>query len=351
MKYQVEISKEIPNDNLEFLAQSDYLIQQSASWVNVVKSVEDDENYFIVAKDENDKTCGMLSVFLHENQYGNLLISVPSFGGYGGVIVKNDENSEEIHKLLLTEMIDFAKKKNCVLATISTPPFFEQKSFYDKFFQPEFIKENFYHFFNLKEDFLDSFNSKQRNNFKRNMKIAMGNGLHFEISDNIENLENWHKIHKKRMNEILAKPIDLQFFKSIFSNLEFQKTFWFAIIKKDKQIICGGIFIGNEKVVDIFMLSADSDYFKMNANTFLIYNALDFFKSKNIQYLNFQSSPSEESGTFNYKKNWAAKLDYHRYLTKITGDISKIKKLSVQQLKANYGTHYVLPYNELESEK
>ncbi len=340
-----------PSDNIKSFTHNreNCLIQQTVEWAKIIHETEKDEMFFLINNDDNGNVVGLLTVFIHRSKFGNIMISVPSFGGYGGVVYDSNYNSEEIYCRLISRMIDLAKDNNCVTVTISTAPFFAEETLYNKYFQPDFVLQNFYQYFDLKNPFWESISSKQRNNIKRNLKKAKNENLIFHFTDNNDEFEQWYQIHKKRMNELGVLTIPKSFFYSIFENLEYGGNYWFSTVSYKNKIINGCLFVGNGKTVDIFMQSGDSKYFDLQGNTLLIYEAVRYFQAKGFEYLNWQSSSSKNSGVYEFKKNWGTIEKNHRYLTKITGDISKIRRMSIREIKQIYGNRYVIPYNELRS--
>jgi hypothetical protein len=65
---------------------------------------------------------------------------------------------------------------------------------------------------------------------------------------------------------------------------------------------------------------------------------------RGVERFNWQSSPSRESGVYIFKKRWGAIEGQHVILTKVFTDAEVFTSRPLEQIRAAYGHHFVLPY-------
>jgi len=340
---EVELLKTEDEDQYsEFLDKCEYsMAQHTLGWRSVIESITRDKSYYFVAK-ENGDLVGVLSTFIKENALGNIMNSIPFAGGYGGVVTISNikrEKKEKIYKALIQEMICFAKNKQCVLVTITTPPFSRDINLYKVIFKPDYILENFMQYIDLNINL----------NYNRNVRWSIKKAINKEvyIKEDIQNrdIEQFYKIYKNNVSFLNAKLIPISFFKRVNAYLNTNTKFLFA--EYNGQLISGILLIFFNKIVDYFISSNDVNYKSFQANSLLIDYAINWAKKNGFKYWNWQSSPSRESGVYRFKAQWGSLDGEHYYLTKVLGDLTALKKCSVEQIKREYEWYYVIPYNQL----
>jgi len=149
------------------------------------------------------------------------------------------------------------------------------------------------------------------------------------------------------MSEIGTLPLPRQFLAGIRKYLFDNHLGFFAYILDYDKVIGGALFVGINKVLDIFMMSVDSDYLSKQPNSLMVFELLKYAEEKKYIYFNWQSSSSRNSGVYSYKKEWGADEGIHYYLTKIIEDISPLKCSSLETVRQKYKWHYVMPYKYL----
>jgi hypothetical protein len=276
------------------------------------------------------------------------LISVPQAGGYGGVIVGNENLRDEIYAALAEAFIKEARTQECALATISTQPFFGEINLYRQYFKPDFEHENFYQYIDLNSDFMAEISSKQRGNIKRGIQKAEKYALKVTFADSDEYFSQWYNIHEQRMAELNAIPLPRKLFDGARQCLFKENLGFFAYVLDNDRIIGGGLFIGLNKVVDVFLVSSSSAAMHKQPNNILISAAIKRARQMGFRYFNWQSCSSRESGVYAFKKSWGSREGNHYYLTKITDDISGLKEISLDEIKRRYRWHYVMPYDQFQ---
>lgn len=325
------------------------LVQQTWEWGQVICGVGQDRPFLFLVRDENDRPIGALPAYMFECEPGSLMISVPQAGGYGGVVIGDPSRKEEIYSALLDAFIIEAKRQNCALATISTQPFFGDYDLYRRYFAPDFERENFYQFLDLKTDILADASSKQRGNIRRSIQKAQNCGLRVTFEDTDDRFDKWYSIQRRRMTELGAEPLPKKLFEGARQWLFSEEMGFFAYVLDGSEVIGGALFVGLNEVLDVFLMSCDSDYMKKQPNNIMVLKAIEYARDKGFKYLNWQSCSSRESGVYKFKQSWGSGEGRHYYITKITGDISRLESMPLEEIKERYRWHYVMPYEKLQT--
>jgi hypothetical protein len=329
---------------------SSALVNHSLEWRDVIVGVGTDIPVYLIAR-EGSTVVGAMPVFLFECELGNLMISIPQAGGYGGIVVERDyEGKEEVYAVLLSRLIQEAERYNCLLVTVSTPPFFGELSLYRRYFQPDFELENFFQYLDLQTDFPADLEylqqEKLRENIVRNIKRAKKYGLCVVMNNDEEYFDRWYIIHQKRMIEIDGHPLPRSLFEGIRRYIVREGHGFLAYVLDEEKIIGGGVFVGLNQVIDYFMGSFDSEYAKKQPNSILMYEMLIQAQKQGYRYWNWQSCISRQSGVYHYKAGWGSREGLHYYLSKVVGDISELRKMPLSVIREKYRWHYVMPYKE-----
>ena len=317
--------------------------QQTLIWRDVIKKTSTDEPFYFILEN-NGKIAGVLPTFIYRCDLGNIMVSIPQAGGYGGIAYNEDIlNLKKIFKYLLDEMIIKAKEQGCILATISTNPFLNDFKYYKEMFEPNFRLENFIQYIDL----------NQVINYDRNIKrnIRKAEQHNFEVIHNIEekDLLFWYEIHKKRLYELGGLPIPYELFYYTYKYMIPANKAKFILLKYNDKIISGCLYLFHKNIMDVFMLSVDSKYMDLHPNSYLTKVSIELAKEIGCKYYNWQSSISKNSGVYQYKARWGSIEGFHYYLTKVLEDITSFKKTDIEIIKEKYKWHYVMPYSQFES--
>lgn len=327
------------------------LVQQSWEWRSVVTTDARDTPVYFLARDEDGHEIGALPAFECAGPHGSLLISVPQAGGYGGVIVDpSHPQTADIHQALLEAFTAEAVRRRCLLATIATPPFYADTALYHEFFAPDFVRENFFQYI-----YLSAATATPSPTFdvakyvKRARQAKVKFGLTTVFTDSDAHFDAWDTIHAERMTELGTSRLPRAFLQSIREHVISAGKGFMCYVLDGDAVLAGCMFVGQHDVLDCFMLSGRSDATKTLATSVLVVDALDRARAAGYRYFNWQSSSSRESGVYQFKQKWGSLEGTHHYLTKITGDITALRHVPLDDIRAGYPWHYVMPYEQFTS--
>lgn len=327
------------------------LAQHTLGWRDVITSVGVDVPVYLLARDYG-KVVGALPAFLYRCDIGNLMLSVPQAGGYGGVVVEQGfARRAEVYDALLKRLVSEAAGYDCLCVTVCTPPLFGDISLYREYLRPDFELENFFQYLDLNTDFVPDISRRHprlRENIRRNVRKAQAHGLLVTAEDKDAFFDQWYEIYLKRMGEVGADVIPRRLFEGIRRRLLPEGRGFFSYVLDGGRVIGGGVFVGLNQVVDYYMGCADSGYEEKQPNSLLMYETMRRALGRGYRYWNWQSSSSRRSPVYHYKAGWGSREGAHYYLTKAVGDISELRGTPLSVIKERYRGHYVLPYSEFE---
>lgn len=331
------------DSKIESFLKENGIVQQELN----IKEIFKDEKYeykIIVCKDD-EEIIGAFPFVLFNGKYGKVINSMPIIS-YGGIVAKNI--SENLYKAIIDELIKFSIQNDVITYTVCTIPFKNDYKIYKKVIKPDFEFNNFFQFIDLKKDVYSNMTSKFRGNLRRNLKKSEKFGVTLVEDYSLETLEKWYySVYLDRMIETgcIVYPIDV--FKAIMKNAKNNKSLiLYAYI--NEELIGGGIYLNQISSLDDFMRVVNSKYFYTQVGTLMDDYAIKYAIKLEKNYFNWQSCDSIDSNIYKYKQAWGSEVGEHFYLTKIVGDIEKIRNIKLEEVKEEYKGIFVLPYSELK---
>lgn len=151
------------------------------------------------------------------------------------------------------------------------------------------------------------------------------------------------------MRELGSYPLPQSFFNSALKNLSLQHHGKFLFVFYKERMIASCLFLQGNGLLDVYMLCMDSDFKEFRPNFAITKYLLEWAYKNKIKLLNWMSSPIRGDGVYKWKAQWGSRERTFRYLTRIIGDVSIWRELSVQELSNAYKFHYLLPFNALNT--
>ena len=315
-------------------------IQQSTYWSNVIKDLGPDKPIFLLCENAGQDVAA-LPLYLYEHELGNIMTSIPQPGPLGGIFHREDTSIDKIHEIymcLLLKAVEIAQHNHCMSLTFITNPFNNDIDFYEKYLSPEFVFENFTQYIPLTQSVHRSHG--HRNNLNKAKKF----GFNVKFCETLEELRKWYEIHNKRHVEIGTTPLEYCLFENMFQQLVTRHKAQLVLVKDDDEIASGAFYIYHRRVLDVFMLSLNSEYAKFAPNYSNTDYSVRWAKELGITIFNWQSSPNKKCGVYQYKKQWGSVDSPYYFVTKILCDPRTIQEIGIDNLKQQYEWHYVLPY-------
>jgi CelD/BcsL family acetyltransferase involved in cellulose biosynthesis len=323
------------------------LVQHTWEWRTVIAADPREHAVYLAAFDDDGQVVGALPSFRFDGEHGALLISVPQPGGYGGVLVDPAHpDAEAITQALLDAFVSEATQQGCLLATIATPPFLADPQQLIAQFAPDFIRENFLQYIDLDGD-ADALPGAHdaRKYHKRAAQARTRYGLRTVFDDDDALFAAWYDVHVDRMTALGVAPLPRPFLDAIRTGVVQRGLGTMCYVLQDGAVVAGCMFVGHHEVLDCFMLSGTPAAARTLATSVLVVDALDWARRRGYRRFNWQSSASRTDGVYAFKAKWGSQEGAHHYLTRITGDITALRRTPLDRIRRAYPWHYVMPYD------
>jgi len=319
-------------------------IQQSLSWCRVIQGMGSTTPIFLLCADRGQDIAG-LPLYLYRHPLGNILTSVPHAGPLGGVFYREGISESQkalVYSALLNQAVKIAQKNNCLTLTLITNPFYNDIELYEKCLSPDFVLENFTQFIALSKDRQCSHG--HRNNLNR----AKASGCEVKFCENRQELEAWYELHQKRHSEIGAPELGRELILSLFDHVVKAGKASLLLAKHDGQIISGIFYVYHKKIIDVFMIAADSQFAELYPNFLLTDRSLQWAKELGCEIYNWQSSQSRKSGVYHFKQQWGSQEAVYYYVTKLLCRPERLLEIGIENLRKEYRGHYVVPFQAFD---
>ncbi len=324
-------------------------VQHTLNWRNAVLDMGKDSPYFIVAKRDNE-IVGVLPLYYYKCKFGDILTSIA--WDTNSSICSTDAICREIYRGLFDSALTLAKRLGCVALSVSTNPFIDDKQCCLERFRPDYIMENFIQYIPMNEIFDENGSIKhpnyvKRTNLSRNLEKAKQQSIVISDDQTENNVDECFRIYEKRMNEVGGSCVPKEFFHKILTNLTRKGKGKFLSAFHEGKMIATCLFLQTRAMIDVHMLSMDSEYSRTGVNYLFTDYMLRWAQKNGIPIFNWMSSPRRSDGVYRWKEQWGSHDGTLLYLTRILGDISQWESMNLQELSEAYKFHYLLPFNLL----
>jgi hypothetical protein len=333
----------------------DAYIQQSSLWADIISDLGPDIPVFLIAHDAG-RDLAAFPLYLFESPHGAILTSVPQPGALGGIFVRPEVAQEEygnIYDAMLSSSLDMARERECLVCSVITNPIHDDIEHYQRGMTPDYIFENFTQYIDIGEFFdgdrVTLRNYNRRSNLSRNIKHSRSFGFNVELCTEREDFLKWYEVHKKRHAELGAVPLSIDLFSRMFHVLVPQKKAGLLLVKDGSRVCSGSFFVYHKNVMDVYMLSMDSEYSGTKCNYLCVDHSLRWARDLGIKYYNWQSSSSIDSGVYRFKEQWGSVRSTYCYATKKLDGEQRIRDLGREGISEHYPWHYVVPFGVFEA--
>jgi hypothetical protein len=350
---RIEILKdENGKDYDEFLKEDpESLFFASNKYRLLLKEVLNAEDNYFLAINYKNQIIGVLPSFLKRNElYGNVLNSLPFFGSNGGIIEHHGD--QETKKALLGAFNRFAIDNNCLASTIILSPFESNKNFYETEFDYTLKDERTGQIsdlptnpFKTESDFLFFFRSSS---IRRAIRKAIKSGITAQECDSTEGIQFLSDTHNANIQELngIAKPA--AFFESIRKKLEWNGDYKIYIARKEQTPIAALLLFYFNETVEYITPAVVEEYRNIQPLSLLVFRAMKDATERGFKWWNWGGTWKNQTGVYQFKKNWGAKSLPYFYFTKAYSNLSSIENLNISDLLKEYPYFFVFPFHHKE---
>ncbi|MCZ6782324.1 MAG: GNAT family N-acetyltransferase, partial [Proteobacteria bacterium] len=298
---------------------------------------------------EGSRVVGVLPAYRYEGPLGAILVSCAQAGPLGGVACHAEAATEPVYAALIERFLELAVERGCALATLISNPFWPDADLCRARIEPDFELENVCQVLDL-DDALDGEGQFVRasSNLRRNLRKAHSGKLRIDDEQSRANVEEWWTIHDERHREIGAVPLPRTLFTSALEEMVPRDRARFFFVRKidGGEMIAGGFYVCHGSVMDAVMPSLRTRHANLAPNFLLASHTIRWARERGVRYYNWQPSPPD-GGVARFKRQWGSRDHVYAYLTRITGDEEPFLRSTVEEIRAGYPWHYVLPFDRV----
>lgn len=283
--------------------------------------------------------CGYLPAFLKNSPAGTVFSSLPFFGPNAGVLCAQRDQSEA-HSALLEELLRIAKESAALSCSVYTP--FLSKTFepYESSFGQSVVVNKFTQYLELSHVNWSTYIQK---NLRRAQKASVT--VTSEVTP--DRLSTFYEIYRQNCADfgIPLKPrecIELLASDAVRGR---HSQFYFASMKGE--IVAGLLVLFSPSTVSYYVPCSRADYRVHQPGTLLIDEAVKDAQRRGLKYWNWESSPSRDSGVYQFKKKWGSLEDEYRIYIKTFQSEGDIRRLGRTGLAELFPYYFVWPFDRL----
>ena len=325
------------------------LIQQTMDWCRVLTQAYSDKPCFLIAS-QNGQDLGGLPLYRFDSELGSIFSSVPGAGALGGVIHAADlfpEHICSIYEALLGYAVALASDEAALALTVISHPLLKDAGLITDAMKPDVVFHNFTQATRVcdvaSEGAFILPNNKDRNPGKT-IRKARGAGVCTFLATTDSDFRQWLAIHEKRHSELGLAGLGSNLLERVFKEPAPPNGAFLILSELDDAICGGGLFIHTSFCCDAFMLSMDSTYRNEAPNYAVMETAFLEMDRRGIQFFNWQSSPSRQSGVYKFKNQWGCAEYAYLFATRLFVPRDEILKIGRQRLAAAFNGHFIVPF-------
>jgi hypothetical protein len=330
------------------------MLYHSLAWRELLDRMLDAAVPHYLVAVEDGTVVGALPTFVYENeQFGNVLNSLPFFGSHGGVVVRDDISPSRRRKIKTT-LLSYAQstvvpERDCILSTIITTPYEDDEDIYERELSVDFRD---YRIGQIKEftddsrgDLLYDVEKRCRTAVRKARKAGVTIRKSTDIAADIERLRDGHIAHMASIDGY-AKPN--AFFSELPNIFEQGTEYDLYLAEYEGNIICLVLLCYFGEFVEYLLPVTDPEYRSKYPTNLLIYEAMQDAMDRGFRYWNFGGTWESQGGVYRFKRSFEPTDIEYNYYINTHGDITQILSTPPEQLRTEYEYCYVVPFDELD---
>lgn len=290
----------------------------------------------------NSQLVGLLPGFIRRTELGLVYSSLPFFGPNAGVICAEDSAAAEIHTTLLSTVLEFLNQQpDCLSASFYTPFKFERFDYYDRALPSAYVLPKFTQYLSIGE--ADSLDSK----LQWDIRKAQKSGVMISSQITPENVDAFWEIYQQNC---LDYNIPLKPRTAIAALVETGissgrvRCYW---AWHEAKMIAGLMMLWSPQTASYYLPCSLTDARHLQPGTALVDFALRDARQQGIQYWNWESSPSRESGVYRFKQKWGSQEQAYRiYVVPFRAE-EDYQRLGKIRMGCEFPYFFVYDYNRL----
>lgn len=321
------------------------LAQHGTAWFRLLAAY-DQWDFRLLALLEGDALRAWLPFCVRRSGIGTVMMSNPLSASYAGVMHDAAYPAPEAYRAMLRAYMDYGEEIRADLAVILTSPFRDDLPLYDAHFRPDYRLVKFYQYLTTDDPQERFGDSRFRNNLARNLNRAQKAGIRVSFTGQpaVTLVSEWYRtILTPRMNEIGASPLPEKFLIRLCESLTDSGLMSFASVFQNDTLLGGGFTLFGW-CQDIFLRACTREAMGLGAGMLLDDALIREGLRRGVHAINFQSSPSRDSASYAYKRQWGCREGETAYLVRVLGSVAPFLQAGPEAVAAEFPGMFVLPH-------
>lgn len=288
----------------------------------------------------NSTLVGLLPVFVRETEIGTAYCSLPFFGPNAGVLCAGGELSRLIHSELISHLLMRARADTVLSCSVYTPLGFTDYARYDGFL-PDAVVEKFTQ--------CNQVGRAEWNGFIRN-RLRRAGRLNVTISTDNDpsRFDQFYSIYSENCRDygiplkpkacleaLVAPPI-----------LHRRSRIYYAL--QNDELIGALLVVHSPATVSYYVPCTRHDARQLQPGTLLVDRAFRDMRDAGVRNWNWESSPSRESGVYEYKRKWGAEDSGYRIYVWCCRGVDELQRIGCQRLANEFPYFFVFPFDRFQ---
>ena len=285
---------------------------------------------------------GVLPGFIKRASVGTVYNSLPYFGPNGGVICGDGCDKVPVHRALLGHVMEFMKaESNPLTASIYTPFLDEDIAIYDECLSNAAVVEKYTQYLTLQDV---AWNKKLNYDIRK----AANAGIVIDTEVNDGRIDALYKIYEDNCRDFNIPTKPNRCIEYLLTNgLRCGHVrVYFALL--DDRIIAGLIVLWGGQTTSYYLPCCHNDFRTLQPNSLLIDSAVTDSKRSGMLYWNWESSPSEESGVYKFKRKWGSQKSRYNVFIKRFATESYLESLGIENIVKHFPYYFAYPFSYLK---
>ncbi|MCG7333056.1 GNAT family N-acetyltransferase [Salinicoccus roseus] len=252
----------------------------------------------------------------NDGLYEKIYYDITTPYGYGGPLIVDASNKEELIKEFEAEFSNYCKKNNIVSEFIRFHPILKNHNDFETLYDLEYSRDTVgTNLLDYENPFKEEFSKSCRKKINKQLR----DGLNYEIIENPNDIQEFLKFYYSTMDRNMANNF------YYFSEEYFQKfvqkfnenIVLVKAIHEDKTIAMGFYFIYN-KYIHIHLSGTLKEYLHLSPAYILRFGITEWGKKKGFEMIHHGGGRTSdpEDGLFKFKKQFGKNTGFEYYLGK-----------------------------------
>ena len=301
---------------------------------------------------ESGRMVGALPLFIKRNHtYGNVINSLPFYGGNGGILLSPAAQETELVTRSLVEGLDaIAAQESVVASTLVSNPLDSREDLYQSYAkytlrdervgQVTFLPIQWDSPHELQDTLLKMFHPKTRNSIRKAMKSE----LTIRHSESLDAMQTLAKLHRQNLEAIggLAKPWTV--FEQIRRTFTYDRDYRVYTAERSNTIIAALLVFFYNRTAEYYTPASAEDSRVYQGMSLLVFEAMQEAARRGCRYWNWGGTWTSQEGVYRFKSRWGTTdCPYYYYVREYDKGL-RLRHVEPRTLLTEYPYFYVIPF-------